>query len=53
MISSSIWHIDGTQTGTITLVLSGPGSKGNEKVFHIPQSSRTGVSLSDRVLRYI
>ena len=46
---SSIWLIDETQTGTITLGQSGPGSNGTEGVLHIRQSSRTGASLSDGV----
>ena len=46
-LNSSIWLIDGTQKGTNTLGQSGPGSNGNEEVFHIHQRSRTGASLSD------
>ena len=44
-----IWPIDGALTGTTTLGQSGPGSNGNEGVFHIPQSSRTEASPSDTV----
>ena len=36
-----------------TLGLSGPGSNGNERVFHIPQcSSNTGTSPSDYLVSY-
>ena len=31
---------------------SRPGSNGNEGVLHIPQSSMTGVSLSDGLVSY-
>ena len=44
---SSIQSINGTQTGTITLGQCRPGSIGNERVLHIPQSSRTEASSSD------
>ena len=33
---SSIWLIDGTQSGATTLAQSGPGSDGNERVLCIP-----------------
>ena len=36
---SSIWRIDRTLSGATTLGQSGPGSNGNEKILHIPQSS--------------
>ena len=42
----------GTQTGTVTLVQSGLRINGNEGVFHIPQTFRTGDSPSDAVLCY-
>ena len=32
---------------------SAPESNGNEKLFYIPQSSRTGDSLSDAIYCYI
>ena len=35
LLDSSIWTIDGTQTGTINPRQSGPGSNVNEKVLHI------------------
>ena len=41
--------IDGTLTGTTTLSQNGSGSKGNEEVLLIPQSSRTEGSPSDAV----
>ena len=48
MSNSSIWPIDGTLSGAITLGQSGPGSNGNKGVLHIPQSSSiTRVSPSD------
>ena len=31
---------------------SGPGSNGDEGVFHIPQTSKTGTSPSDRVTSF-
>ena len=43
-----MWLINKTLSGTTTQGQSGPGSKGNEEVLHIPQSpSITGVSPSD------
>ena len=41
--------IDETLTGTTTLGQSEPESNSNEGVFHIPQSSRTGVSSSHKI----
>ena len=49
---SFIWLIDGTLTGTITPGQCGPGNNGNERLLHIPQSSRTRASLSDYLLSY-
>ena len=46
---TSIWTIDGTQTGTTTLGQSGSGSNGNEGVIHILQSSKMRASTSDAV----
>ena len=37
-MNCSIWHIDGTQTGTTIRGQSGPRSNGNEGVLHIPQT---------------
>ena len=37
-LNSSIWHIDSTLTGTITLGQSGPGSNSNEGVSTFPKS---------------
>ena len=45
--NSSIWPMGKTLSGATTPGLSGPGSNGNERVLHIPQSSRTGASPSD------
>ena len=39
--------IDRTLVGATTPGPSRPGSNGNERVFHIPQSSESGVSPSD------
>ena len=47
-LNSCIWHIDRTLTGTTTLGQSGPGSNSNQEVY-IPQSSKTGTSLSDAI----
>ena len=47
--SKSISLIGRTLTGTTTRGKSGPGSNGNEEIFHIPQISRTRTSLSDAV----
>ena len=50
---SSIWPIDRTLSGAITLGQSGPGSDDNEKVHLIPQSSSiTGISPSDCFVSY-
>ena len=47
---SSIWLIDRTLSGAITLAQRGPRSDGNDGVPHIPQNSNiTGTSPSDRV----
>ena len=48
-LNSSIWLIDESLTGTTTTDHSGSGNNSNEEVFHIPQSFRTGASLSDAV----
>ena len=37
---------------TITPAQSGPGTNSNEWALHIPQSSRTGASLSDGLVLY-
>ena len=39
-MNSSIWHKDGTLTGTTTLGHSGPESNSNERVFYTSQSPR-------------
>ena len=41
-----------TQTDTTTPDQSKPGSKVNEEVLHIPQSSKTGASPSDGLVSY-
>ena len=42
-----MWPIDETLTSTTTQGQDGPGSNGNEGVFHILQSSRTEASQSN------
>ena len=50
---SSVWPIDMTWSGSNTPGQSEPGSDGNEKVLHIPQSSSiTGTSPSDCLVSY-
>ena len=41
-----------TLTGIITPGQSGPGSNSNERVLHIPQSSRIGALLSDSLMSH-
>ena len=54
MSKSSIWPIHRTLLGAITPGQSGPGSKGNEGVLCIPQSSSiTGASLSYSLVSYL
>ena len=50
--NSCVWSIDGTLKGTTTSGQSGPESNYNERVLHIPQSSRTGASSSDDLKSY-
>ena len=47
MSNSSSWPIDMILLGATNLGPNGPESNGNEVVFHIPQSSKTGVLQSD------
>ena len=42
-----------TLSGANTLSQNGPGSNGNEGVFHIPQSSMTEASPSDSLVSYL
>ena len=48
-LNSSIWPMDGILTDNTISGENGPGSNGNEGVFSIAQSSKTGVSSSDAV----
>ena len=48
-LNSSIWHIDETLPGTINLAKSGLESNDNERVLHIAQSSRNGITLFNAV----
>ena len=50
--NSSIWPIDGTLTGSTSLGQNEPGSNGNERIFHIILSSRTGASPLDCLVSY-
>ena len=53
MSNCSILSTDRTLSGAPTLGQSGPGSDGNERVFHIHLSSSvTGVSPSDCLMSY-
>ena len=47
-----IYSTDNALSDATTLVQSGPGSNGNEGVLCIPQSSKTGDSLSDGSMSY-
>ena len=49
-LNISIWHIDGSLTGTIYSGQSGLGSNVNEGVLYIFQSPGTGASPLDAVL---
>ena len=51
-LSNSIWHRDGTLTGTTTTGQGGPASNGNEGAFHIPQNFITEASPSDSLVLY-
>ena len=51
-LDSSIWPLDGTQTGTVTLDQSGPEINDNEEVLHTTQSSRIGASPQDEISYY-
>ena len=48
----SSWPIKGTLTNITTPVGSGPGNKSSKEILHIPQSSWTGISLSDSLMSY-
>ena len=52
MWNSSIWPKYRTLSSTTTLGQSGPGSNGKEEVLYIPQSTKTGTSPSDCLMRY-
>ena len=49
-LNISIWPIDGTQTCTTTQGKSRPKSNGNERVLHLPQSSKMASPLDSLVL---
>ena len=53
MSNSSIWPIERTRLGAITLGQSGPGSNGTEGVLQISQSSKIGVSQPDCFVSYL
>ena len=48
----STWPIDRTLSGATIPGQSGPVSNGNERVLHIPQTSKAGTSLSDGLMSY-
>ena len=48
-LNRSIWSLNGTLSDMTPLGQSGPGSNGNEGIFHTPQISRTGASAPDAV----
>ena len=49
----SLWLLDRTLSGATTPGLKVPGSDGNERILHIPQSSNiTGPSLLDFLASY-
>ena len=52
MSNSSIWSIDKALSGATTPGQNGPGSNGNERVLHFPQSSKKGPSPSDGLMSY-
>ena len=53
MSNNSTWPIGRTLLGATTMDQSGPGSKGNEEVLCIPQSSSfTGATPSDSFVSY-
>ena len=49
---SNVWSIDGILSDATTPGQSEPGSNGNERILHIPQSSKTEVSLSEDLMSY-
>ena len=51
--TGSLWPINWTPTGTITLNQNEPGSKGNKRVLHIPQNSRAETTLSNGLMSYL
>ena len=51
-MNGSIRPIDGRLTGTATLDKNGPENNANEGLLHIPQSSMTGVLLSDGLVSF-
>ena len=51
-LNISIWPIDRILAGTTTPGLSRPECNHNERVLHIPQSSRTGASTSNGLVSY-
>ena len=52
MSNSSIWPLDRTLSGATTPSQSVPRSNSNEKVLHIPQSSRAEALPSDCLISY-
>ena len=52
MSNSSIGPIDRTLSGALTQGQSEAGSNANERVLHVPQSFKTGISPSDWLMSY-
>ena len=53
MSNSPIWFVDRTLLGANSPAQNGPGSDGNEGVFHIPRSSSITEALpSDSLMFY-
>ena len=48
----SIWPINRTRSGAITLGKCGSGIRGNEEVLHIPQISKAQASSSNGLISY-
>ena len=52
MSNSSFCPVDKTLSGATALSQSGPGSNGNEEIFHISLNSRAEASPSDCLVSY-
>ena len=52
-LNISVWHIDGTLTGSTILGQSGSGGNGNDGVLDITPNSRIEASPSDGLVSYL